>query len=157
MAAKKKPTTSRVSPSKRGEGSKAKPKTSTVSPKARGENKTNLKGYKAGKLKNAKVEEAGLGAVIRGAAALAKAVSKKGGKAGKGAKSANNMTPTRRTFLANDREKVMEHMERSKRVREAKELAQRKSYEKARSDAEAYKRSQPYKPRRSGTPLGPPR
>ena len=53
MAAKKpvakKATTSRVSPSKRGEGSKAKPKTSTVSPKARGENKTNLKGYKSGK------------------------------------------------------------------------------------------------------------
>ena len=83
MAAKKpvakKATTSRISPSKRGEGSKAKPKpkTSIVSPSARGEGKTNRKAMEGAA--SSKVQEAGLGAVVRGAAAVARAVTGRSG------------------------------------------------------------------------------
>lgn len=78
MAPKK---VTRVSPSKRGEGSKPKPVAKKVSPSKRGEGSTNAKGIVAMKKKTAKVQESGVGnlpmTVAKGVVALGKKISNK--------------------------------------------------------------------------------
>ena len=77
MAAKK---TTRVSPSKRGEGSKPKPVAKKVSPSKRGEGSSNTKGIVAMKKKTAKVQESAVGnipmTVVRAAKVIADYASK---------------------------------------------------------------------------------
>lgn len=134
MAAKKpvskKATTSRVSPSKRGESAKPKPSNSIVSPSARGEGKTNRKGFMAAQKNKAEVKEAGFGAIVpivRGAASLAKMVSGRGGSQLERAQRAAKKTPTAKA-------KQKETMAKIKAGEKATKAAQKSS---ARSQAAA--------------------
>lgn len=129
MAAKKpvakKATTSRVSPSKRGEGAKPKPKTSTASPKARGEGSTNRKAMEVAASK--KVQEAGLGsAIVRGAATAARAITGRNKEAKSWLRDAKK-TPTQKA-------KQKETMAKIKAGEKATKAAQKTS---ARSQAAA--------------------
>ena len=108
-----------------------------------------------------KTAEAGVGnipaTVARAAMTIAKHLSKTS-KSSKPSSTSKSTGKSNKAYdTAEDRRAIMEHNARTNRVQEAKQKMSTSDYERSRAAAEKIKRESAYRPRRSGTPLGPPR